>query len=583
MGDFWETDNAVQKMAYDTLNGEIKRTMRRSARDMVQIGCLLKIMMDKMMWQEHYLFFDDYLKSELQMDYTMATRFMKATEKYSVGGNSMEIKEKYEGYSQAVLIEMLNMPPELEERVTPDMTVKQVREVKRQAKQKDVKMMPRPMGLLTDPYCRICGEYVDEIKKPARCPKCGQLIDWEQWVECFEKDAEKEDPAGEDTVIDGNYREIDAPEPDTVESEEVATSQLSRSAYGLEKTEYPEGSLIAEAGCGHKYYCFSCAQACSIREMGRYCMLAPLGSPFNCEMMGILEKGDLEKGAGDRCQFVNNDLAYHKAGSGEASPCCRECKEICEYRCQRSMQGSKTLLTDADRSMITGQEPEKEEVDGHAWTTLQKCIIEYFRGKKEMLDEAMGYIAGGDYKQAAETISFNGSATFKNGNISLFMYDYKTGVKYKKFGTNEVTEMSWNDFLLEICDIFWPYYSMWVNGYDEIYGKNEREIDRDDVEEMENEEGPEKEDQRDPVPAGDNRDEGESGDDADGAIGLYRERREDSDQNGNQQDVGELLMRTVWMLEDLQAYFGQKEWDNLITKAEELIRTVEKIRGWEAG
>ena len=137
MGDFWGTDNAVQRMEYDVLNGEIKRTMRRSAKDMVQIGCLLKTMMDKMMWQEHYLCFDDYLRSELQMDYTMATRFMKATEKYSVGGCSMEIKEKYEGYSQAVLIEMLNMPPELEEKVAPGMTVKQVREVKRQAKKKE--------------------------------------------------------------------------------------------------------------------------------------------------------------------------------------------------------------------------------------------------------------------------------------------------------------------------------------------------------------------------------------------------------------------------------------------------------------
>lgn len=171
MGDFWDTDNAVQRMAYDTLNGEIKRTMRRSARDMVQIGCLLKIMMDKMMWQEYYSCFDDYLRSELQMDYTMATRFMKATEKYSVGGNSMEIKEKYEGYSQAVLIEMLNMPPELEEKVAPGMTVKQVREVKRQAKKKE------------------------------------------------------EDSKSSDTVIDGDYREIDTPEQETAVLEEVATSQ----------------------------------------------------------------------------------------------------------------------------------------------------------------------------------------------------------------------------------------------------------------------------------------------------------------------------------------------------------------------
>ena len=393
MENFQDTDNAVQRMEYDALNGEIKRTMRRSARDMVQIGYLLKAMMDKMMWQAYYSCFDEYLKSELQMDYTMATRFMKATEKYSVGGNSMEIEEKYEGYSQAVLIEMLNIPPELEEKVTPGMTVKQVREVKRQARKKE------------------------------------------------------EDPKSNDTVIDGDYREVDTPGQESSVPEEVATSQLddgaemhderwfveqyimlqpeeaeelmeiclreknnadrakavqrhiapyghhgtgcsefsftfhgftggvdlyvgeekihmtyrlfaaelfriaeqkavapqsAQSAYGLEKTEYPDGSLLTEAGCGHKYDCFSCAQACDIRGENRHCILAPIGNPFACETMEILEKGELEKKAGERCQFVNNDLAYHTAGSGEAAPCCRECKETCEYRCKRAVQEKET-------------------------------------------------------------------------------------------------------------------------------------------------------------------------------------------------------------------------------------------------
>lgn len=194
MGNFQDTDNAVQKMEYDALNGEIKRTMRRSARDMVQIGYLLKTMMDKMMWQAYYSCFDEYLKSELQMDYTMATRFIKACEKYSAKGNGMEIEEKYEGYSQAVLIEMLNMPPELEEKIAPSMTVKQVREIKRQAKQKD---------------------------KPLK---------------------ESEEPADGDIVIDGEYREIDIPESENIVPEKVATSQQEEKTGGedVEKMEDDE-------------------------------------------------------------------------------------------------------------------------------------------------------------------------------------------------------------------------------------------------------------------------------------------------------------------------------------------------------
>lgn len=114
---------------------------------------------------------------------------------------------------------------------------------------------------------------------------------------------------------------------------EVATSQPERSAYGLEKTEYPEGSLINTAGCG-KYNCFSCAQACNIRQKDRYCVLAPFGDPFPCTTMAVLE--NLREEMGGKCQFVNNGLASHMAGSGAADPCCRDCKEPCGYRCQRA-------------------------------------------------------------------------------------------------------------------------------------------------------------------------------------------------------------------------------------------------------
>ncbi|RKJ44368.1 hypothetical protein D7X98_12615 [bacterium 1XD8-76] len=361
------------------------------------IGYLLKTMMDKMMWQAYYSCFDEYLKSELQMDYTMATRFIKACEKYSAKGNGMEIEEKYEGYSQAVLIEMLNMPPELEEKIAPSMTVKQVREIKRQAKQKD-----KPLKESEEPAdgdIVIDGEYreidipeseniVPEKVATSQPEDPGEIHDerWfvEQYVKFEPKESEelmciclreKDNSDRADAIqkhispygyncggssefgfafrsfavgvrlytkkekIHMTYRRF-AKELCRI-AEETALPQSAKSAYGLEKTEYPEGSSLAGEGCGHKYNCFLCAQACSIRGENRHCRFAPLGAPFDCETMEILEKGDLEK-VGDRCQFVNNDLAYHTAGSKEADPCCRVCEEVCEYRCQRSIQENKT-------------------------------------------------------------------------------------------------------------------------------------------------------------------------------------------------------------------------------------------------
>lgn len=123
---------AIDSMELDGITNEIKRTMRRSAKDAVQLGYMLRRVMEEKLWEERYADFDSYLQTELQMDYTLANRFIGINKRFSLMGNSMEIADKYEQYSQGLLIEMLSMTPEQEAKVAPDMTVRQVREIKKQ-------------------------------------------------------------------------------------------------------------------------------------------------------------------------------------------------------------------------------------------------------------------------------------------------------------------------------------------------------------------------------------------------------------------------------------------------------------------
>ncbi len=291
----------INKLDYDSLNREIKRTMKRSARDVVQLGFMLRRMMEEHLWTAMYEDFDSYLAEELHMDYTAATRFIRINKKYSWQGHSMEVAEEYEDYSQSLLIEMLNMPPELEAKVTPDMTVSQVREIKRQAKKK-------------------------------------------------EKAAESPVPEKKEVIIDGEYREIK-------EVEKVATSQ-PLSAYGLPKTEYPESSVLATKGCGHNHTCFSCAEDCGIRQEERYCVEAPLGNPFSCMTMNVVE--NLKEEMGERCQFINQESAYHRQGDNSPVPCCKKCAaQDCGYRCRRAVG-------------TYSEEVEKEEFSSE----LEEAVIE---------------------------------------------------------------------------------------------------------------------------------------------------------------------------------------------------------------
>ncbi len=206
---------------YRSLNDAIKHAIRRSAADVVMLGHLLRRMMDEQLWEGHYDSLDEYLRQELHMDYTMACRFEAINRKYSIGGRSGHIDEKWEDYSQGVLIEMLNMPPELEEKVTPDMTVRQVRELKRQARQEKKKGGAGEESVTEKPAeeasrTQVCGVSRKGPEEPDQ--SCGQGSG---------------DPAEPvtDEIPDAEFREVEMPACDAAQctgptaQEKVATSQ----------------------------------------------------------------------------------------------------------------------------------------------------------------------------------------------------------------------------------------------------------------------------------------------------------------------------------------------------------------------
>lgn len=59
-----------------------------------------------------------------------------------------------------------------------------------------------------------------------------------------------------------------------------------------------------------------------------------MGNPFPCELIDKIDT--LRAEIGERCQFINLEAAYHRAGDHEPVPCCEGCKELCQYACERS-------------------------------------------------------------------------------------------------------------------------------------------------------------------------------------------------------------------------------------------------------
>lgn len=89
---------------------------------------------------------------------------------------------------------------------------------------------------------------------------------------------------------------------------------------------------------------------------------------------------------------------------------------------------------------------------------LEKCLIDFFKDKKEMLNGVMEHLAAEppEYKQAAERMAPAGQASHRKGIVFLFLYDWNTGIKYKLMTKPEPAAMSWAELLNMVYQIFAP-------------------------------------------------------------------------------------------------------------------------------
>lgn len=102
------------------------------------------------------------------------------------------------------------------------------------------------------------------------------------------------------------------------------------------------------------------------------------------------------------------------------------------------------------------QAKEQEEDAERNWTPLEKCIIDFFEEKQDVLDQVMKLLhqEEPDYRQAAELMAPSGQAFHKKGVLFLFLYEWKDGVKYKIMASPDPVQMDWKEFLDTVYKIY---------------------------------------------------------------------------------------------------------------------------------
>ena len=294
----------------------IEASLVTTAREYVAIGhWLRRIRDDKLFLEEGYKNFEEYVRQKYHKDPGWASKCIKVNAQFSVGGNSPHLSEEYRSYSKYQLVELAYMSEEQRELVGPDTPVRAMKQIRK----------PEP-------------EVVTSQVDPA---------------------PDRQGEKSEEKVVTSQPEMV--AESATVQEPEAEEAPLS--AYGTPRKVYPEDSLIATSGCEGGHDCFCCHLDCGIRQQDCYCVEAPMGNPFPCEMVPKIQ--ELQEKTGDRCQMVNHDLAYHRAGDHEPVPCCKKCADPCEYMCSRArnVRGSSAAAEPAENPQEEVSPWEEDKID----------------------------------------------------------------------------------------------------------------------------------------------------------------------------------------------------------------------------
>lgn len=114
----------------------VDTVVNRMSEDFVLMGYQMKIGRDTEILKESgYANINEFAWDRYHLDASQVSRFIKINDRFSEGGYSKKLQEKYRGYGYAKLALMLTMPMELNEELSPAFSKSEIQEVKEEIEQ----------------------------------------------------------------------------------------------------------------------------------------------------------------------------------------------------------------------------------------------------------------------------------------------------------------------------------------------------------------------------------------------------------------------------------------------------------------
>ena len=112
---------------------ELDTELVKSAESFVKIGYLLKVARDTdILANTGYANVVDFAKARYGLDKTQVSRFIHINDRFSEGGNSAELQDRYKGMGYAKLTIMLQLPDEINEEISTDFSKSEIEDIKKE-------------------------------------------------------------------------------------------------------------------------------------------------------------------------------------------------------------------------------------------------------------------------------------------------------------------------------------------------------------------------------------------------------------------------------------------------------------------
>lgn len=150
------------EITYDMAKEIISRDLETMSQKFISIGYHLKLIRDKHLYtQDGYKDIWEFAQSAYGISKSTCSRWMSMNDKFSEGGNSPELKEEFRKFGKSQLQEMLYLTDEQIEQAKPEMTAKEIREIR-----KPENRTPDPEEIMGQMKIQDYPEFLPEEKIP---------------------------------------------------------------------------------------------------------------------------------------------------------------------------------------------------------------------------------------------------------------------------------------------------------------------------------------------------------------------------------------------------------------------------------